>query len=301
MFDSGFRSALARHTYMAAYDEVRALSPQPDVVHDVATRFGTVRVYQHGPDGGVPVVLIHGFFHTSAMWWAQVSSLKRDFTVYAMDMLGQPGASTQSRSMLTPADCARSIDAVLQGLGLHDVHLVGHSYGGWVATHTAARAPERLATVTLVDPASTVARLSTRWWQSLAMFLSRPRSAQAKRAAAWVTGHPTPGSSVDMLARLFVEGFATCAPPVRTPPPSFLSARRLRSVNLPVQVLLAGNTVHNSHKALERMRKVVPQWRYHLWPNASHALPAENPDEVNAAIRQFIIEHRNGANRRDDL
>ena len=42
------------------------------------------------------------------------------------------------------------------------------------------------------------------------------------------------------------------------------------------------------------MQAVVPDWRYQLWPNASHALPAEIPDEVNACIRQFVIENRTG-------
>ena len=121
--DGGFRCANAQRHYLAVYDEVRGLSPQPDVVHDVPTTFGNVRVYQHGPDRGVPVVLIHGFFLTSAMWWEQVTGLTNDFTVYAMDMLGQPGASIQSKSMSTPAECARSIDAVLDGLRLRDVDL----------------------------------------------------------------------------------------------------------------------------------------------------------------------------------
>jgi pimeloyl-ACP methyl ester carboxylesterase len=55
-------------------------------VHDVPTKFGAVRLYQHGPDRGVPVVLIHGFFLTSAMWWGQVEGLTSDFADYAMDM-----------------------------------------------------------------------------------------------------------------------------------------------------------------------------------------------------------------------
>jgi pimeloyl-ACP methyl ester carboxylesterase len=288
MSADGFNSADSRRRYLAAYDELRALSPRPEVVHDVPTKFGTVRVYQHGPNRGVPVVLIHGFFMTSAMWWHQVAGLTSDFTVYAIDMLGQPGASIQSKSMFTPADCARSIDSVLEGLGLRDVHLVGHSYGGWLATHTAARAPRRLATVTLVDPASTVARLSAKFWRSLALMLCRPRSVRAEHAAAWITGHPLPGSSVDMLAGLFAAGFAAFVPPVRTPPPLVPSNRLLLSVHRPVQVLLAGNnTVHDSAKGIERIRAVMPSWRHRLWPDASHMLPCEVPDEVNDCIRDF--------------
>jgi pimeloyl-ACP methyl ester carboxylesterase len=144
-------------------------------------------------------------------------------------------------------------------------------------------------------PANTVARPSAKFWRSLALVSSRPRSVRAGCAAAWIAGHPAPGSSVDMLAGLFVAGFAAFAPPVRTPPPLFPSDRLLRSVHLPVHVLLGGNTVHDSGQGVQRIQSVVPAWRYHLWPNASHALPAEVPDEVNASISQFVIEHRSGA------
>lgn len=116
------------------------------------------------------------------MWWEQVADLAGDFTVYVVDALGQPGESVQSKPMFTPADSARCIDAVLERLALQGVHLVGHSYGGWLATHTAAMAPHRLASVTLVDPANTVARLSTRFWMSVAL-QGRPGSARARRAA----------------------------------------------------------------------------------------------------------------------
>lgn len=229
------------------------------------------------------------------MWWAQVAGLTSDFTVYAIDMLGQPGASAQTKKMSSPAEAAHCIAAVLEKLDLNDVHLVGHSYGGWLAIHAAAGTPHRLSTLTLVDPAHTVGRLFARFWRTLALLLARPRSARAQRAAAWVLGDPTVGSPVDALTALFVAGFVSFAPPLNTPPLRFASNRLLRSVDLPVQVLLAGNTIHNSDKAIRRLVSVVPTWRHHLLPNASHALFAENPDEVNDCIRRFAVTHRRGA------
>lgn len=289
--DSGFKSAYDRRRYLAAYEELLAVGPPAHAIHDVSTKFGTVCVYQHGPVNGIPVVLLHGFFLTSAMWANQVAGLTSDFTLYAVDMPGQPGASVQTRAMLTPADCARCVDDVLAGLGLEGVHLVGHSYGGWVATHTAARFPARLATLTLVDPASTVAWPSARFWAGLAAAISRPRSMRAQRAVAWMTGSPEPGSFVGTLAGLFLAGFAAFVPPVGTPAPLLVNRRVLRAVRVPVQVLLAGNTVHDSTKGVRRISEVVPAWRHQLWPTASHALPAEVPDEVNASIRRFAIDH----------
>ncbi len=293
--EGGFKNAAARQHYLEVYARVRALSLCPDVVHDIETEFGTVRVYQHGPRAGEPIVLVHGFFLTSAMWWEQVAGLTGDFTVYAIDMLGQPGASTQTKKMSTTADAARCIAAVLETLNLSNVHLVGHSYGGWLATYTAAEAPHRMATLTLVDPAHTVGRLSGRFWWTLALLLSRPRSARAQRAAARVLGDSTAGSPVDALTSLFVAGFVSFAAPLNTPPLRMARDRVLRSLDLPVQVLLASNTIHNSAKAIRRLASVVPKWQHHLLPNTSHALFAERPGEVNECIRQFVVTHRRGA------
>lgn len=289
--NGGFKNAEVRERFLDVYAELLTLSPPPYAVHDVATEFGTVRVYQHGPDGGVPIVLIHGFFMTSGMWWEQVSDLRNDFTVYAMDMLGQPGASVQTKKMATPTDAAHNIDAVLEGLGLHRAHLVGHSYGGWLATQTAAHQPGRLATLTLVDPAHTVVRLPPRFWRSLAILLARPRSKRAEHAAAWVTGHPAPGSKVDLLTSAFVAGFDSFALPSNTPPLRFSGNQLLKLVDMPVQVLLAGNSIHNSEKAIQRIESAVPSWTHRLWPEASHALPAQNDTDIDACIRQFVTEN----------
>jgi pimeloyl-ACP methyl ester carboxylesterase len=287
----GFKSDQARQRFLKLYGELQALSPFSPVSHDLSTEFGTVRVYQYGPDRGIPVVLIHGFFMTSAMWWAQIGNLATDFTVYTLDMLGQPGASIQTKKIGTPAEAARNIDAVLEGLELRGAHLVGHSYGGWLATHTAALQPQRVATLTLIDPAHTVVRLSPRFWRSLALLLSRPRSKRAEDAAAWVMGHPAPGTEVDLLTKVFIAGFDSFDAPVNTPPLRFSGNQLLQSVHLPTQVLLAGDSIHNSERAIQRIQTTAPTWRLRLWPRASHALPAEAHAEVNACIRRLVTEH----------
>lgn len=202
---SGFRSEDSRQRYLEIYDRVRSLSPKPDLVHDLSTRFGVARAYQHGPDGGIPIVLLHCFWATSAMWADYVAALTDDFTVFTVDMLGQPGASVQYKSMLTANDCARCINEVLNGLSLHDVHLIGHSYGGWTALQTAARVPDRLASVTLVEPANTLARLSGEFWRSGAALLL-PDVDRKQRIVQKFCGQPLPGSLLDSVVQLLMAG-----------------------------------------------------------------------------------------------
>lgn len=286
----GFRSDEARRRYLAVYHGMRSLSPEPDVVHEVPTEFGTVRAYQHGPSGGDPIVLVHCLYGSSVVWSDQVPALVGDFTVYTVDMLGQPGASSQSKAMRTASQCVRCINDIFDGLNVHDVHLVGHSYGGWLAFQTAARTPGRLASVTLVDPANTVARISGQFWRTAGV-LTHSRSERVQRVVGGMLGNPAPGSRVDTLAQLVRVGAAEFAA-LGTPYPKYPRNSLLRSVPVPVQVLLAGNTIHDSGKGIERIRTVVPAWRHRLWPAASHALPWEVPDEVNACISDFAREHR---------
>lgn len=193
---AGFRSADSRQRYLAVYDRVRSLSPVPDAVHDVQTQFGVVRVYQHGPDGGVPLVLLHCFWATSAVWAEHIPALAGEFTVYTVDMLGQPGASVQTKSMLTAEHCGRCVNEVFDGLRVDGVHLVGHSYGGWTAVQTAARVPDRLASVTLIEPCNTVARLSGKFWRNGALLLL-PGAERKKRIVEELLGHPRAGSVLD--------------------------------------------------------------------------------------------------------
>jgi hypothetical protein len=97
--NGGFRSEEARRRYLAAYNEMRSGSPEPDVIHEVPTEFGIVRAYQHGPAGGDPIVLVRCLYASSPIWADHVRALVGDFTVYTLDMLGQPGASRQFKAM----------------------------------------------------------------------------------------------------------------------------------------------------------------------------------------------------------
>ena len=168
---------------------------------DALTEFGVVRGYQHGPDGGVPRVLLHCFWATSAMWAEHIPALAGEFTVYTVDMLGQPGASVQTKSMVTADHCARCMNEVFGELGLAGVHLVGHSYGGWTATQTAARKSGRLTSVTLIEPCNTVARLSGKFWRSGALLLL-PGAERKQNTVGDLVGRPAPGSTLDSVMQL---------------------------------------------------------------------------------------------------
>lgn len=70
-------------------------------------------------------------------------------------------------------------------------------------------------------------------------------------------------------------------------PPDLKGIGAYGRARVPAQVLLAGNTIHDSSRGIDRVRALVPAWRYRLWPDATHMLPCEAVSDVVACIREF--------------
>ena len=147
-------SDAARETFMAAYDRAFAIWPQPLEEFDVETATATTRVHAYRPHpDGAPVVLLTGAGGNAAGSYPYVAALAEVGPVYGIDMPGDPNPSVPRAPMTPPASCAAWLDELLGKLSDRPAHLVGFSYGGWVAMNQAVRAPGRVASITLLDPA----------------------------------------------------------------------------------------------------------------------------------------------------
>jgi len=115
---------------------------------------------------GPPVVLLHGFPQTSHQWRHQLPALAdAGYAAFAPDNRGfggtdKPGARV-SRALLAD-DVIRFLDA----LGLEQVTLVGHDWGGIIAFKAAIDHPDRITRLALLDTLCTVwaPRAVHGWW-----------------------------------------------------------------------------------------------------------------------------------------
>jgi len=181
-------SDAARETFMAAYERVFALWPQPVEEFDVETATATTRVHAYRPHpDGAPVVLLTGAGGNAAAWFPHVAALAADGPVYGIDMPGDANPSVARGLLAPPASCAAWLDELLGKLGDRQAHLVGFSYGGWVAMNQAIRAPGRVASLTLLDPAG-LTGLDARfwWWLSVSGLASMSPMPLRRRLARWL-------------------------------------------------------------------------------------------------------------------
>ncbi|TQM93204.1 alpha/beta fold hydrolase [Roseinatronobacter monicus] len=106
---------------------------------------------------GPPVLLLHGFPQTRAMWGPVTQVLAQRHTVVMADLRGYGGSGKPGLDR--PQDCAAysframGLDqfGLMSALGFERFHLVGHDRGARVAHRMALDDGARLASLTLMD------------------------------------------------------------------------------------------------------------------------------------------------------
>lgn len=270
----GFKNDKAEARFRAAYEQASdELWREPRTVLDVPTAYGTTRVYRTGVATDESIVLLPGSGGNSLMWHRYVDALSRHHSVIAVDTVGEPGASVQTTPIKDGVDGAAWLDELLATLEVRAAHLVGCSYGGWLALTHQIHHPGRTATLTLVDPAG-FAEIGARFYAwliagGLAGLAPRPLR---PRLARMVGNTAILETELMRLMRASI-GFRRALPV----PPVF-SDDELRRLNVPSLFLLGERSaLHHSRQVADRLGQLLPTARVEIVPRTGHALPTDEP------------------------
>jgi pimeloyl-ACP methyl ester carboxylesterase len=249
-------SDAAREKFMAAYERAFALWPQPCEEFDVETATATTRVHAYRPHpGGDPVVLLTGAGGNAAVWFPHVAALAGDGPVYGIDMPGDANPSVPRALMTPPASCAAWLDELLGKLSDRPAHLVGFSYGGWVARFW--------------------------WWLSISGLASLTPMPLRRHLARWLDNPAMLQPELMTLMWAGIRGY-------RAEPkfPGVLGDDELRAITVPV-LLVAGARSALLTPAEARARgSLMPQAKVAIVPGSHGGFNRIN--ELNDRIAAFI-------------
>ena len=282
-------SDAAREKFMAAYEQVFALWPQPCEEFDIETATATTRVHGYRPHpGGAPVVLLTGAGGNAAAWFPHVAALAEDGPVYGIDMPGDANPSVPRAPLTPPASCAAWLDEVLGKLSDRPAHLVGYSYGGWVAMNQAIRAPGRVASVTLLDPAG-LTRPDARFyrWLTISGLATLTPMPLRRRLARWLDNPVMLEPELMTLMWTAIRGY-------RMEPkfPAVLTDDELRAIDVPVLLVTGARSALVTPAQARARGSLMPHAEVAVVPGTHGSF--NRIGELNDRIAGFIKAHAAG-------
>ena len=264
-----------------------------------ATVNGTNLHYvEWGAPTATPIVLLHGL-RAYAHWYDDFAEAAKDrYRVIAQDLRGR-GASEWAKDADYSTDAyVRDLEGLTDHLGLSRFILGGHSLGGVIVANYAARHPDRVAALLILDmspdvnPAG-IERIRRELgetpeefasWDQARAFLRRlhPRASDEHRATRlqWMLEEKPDGKIVWRFDGEIRKPRAL-DPPERT----WTAFKGIRCPTLIVRGALSDIVALES---AEKVVQTIAGSRRVEIPEAAHMVAEDNPKAFNAAVLEFL-------------
>ena len=270
----------------------------------------------HGGEGP-PVLLLHGYPETHAMWHRVAPALARDYSVVCADLRGY-GDSSKPAGLPDHANYSKRVMAkdmveAMAALGHHHFHVVGHDRGARVAHRMARDHGKRVRSLTVLDisPTLTMYRRTDQdfatayyHWFFLIQKAPLPETLLAKQVPHYILGRIGRGPGgirvFDKNAlKEYIRAFrdprcvhATCEDYRAAASIDLVHDRKdlRRKIKMPVLVLWGKRGVIEAmFKPLQDWRAVASDVRGRAL-DCGHFLPEERPDDVLRELRRFLAD-----------
>lgn len=101
---------------------------------------------------GRPVILLHGWLGSWALWRDTMEVLSKEFRTYSLDFFGF-GESLDRSANFSVANFVQLVNQFMERLGIPKAPIVGHSMGGTVALAVALQYPQKtVKTIVIGSP-----------------------------------------------------------------------------------------------------------------------------------------------------
>ena len=243
-----------------------------------------IRYFEAGQ--GPTVILLHGLGSVKEIWSANIGALSAKYHVYALDQIGF-GHSDKPLLDYKIATFADFLQAFMQSQNLSRATLVGNSLGGWIAIDFAARHPEMVDKLVLVDSAGlpfgkplTVdlnpASLADMRTLLESIFYDRKKMVTEEFVVQAFTNHVRNNDGYTI--QRILAGFAQ----------NQFEDAKLSSIHAPTLVVWGREDELIPVSSGEKLRDSVPGAKLVVYEHCGHVPQLEKPAEFNQALIDFL-------------
>ena len=242
-----------------------------------------------------PVVFFaHGLLFSGWMFQHQIAHLKDRYRCVTIDFRGQ-GQSPRAMGGYDMDTLTVDVAELLRHLQIPVVNFVGLSMGGFVGIRLAARNPETVHTLTLMDTAATAEdpanrpkyKLLSKVYRVAGIRPLRSRVAPIMLApgneeAPWVQ------EWISRTERIDRAGLVKAIESVADRDPCEDEAIR---VIAPTLVMVGAEDAATPPAKSLQLTELITDSRFHEIPGAGHSPSMERPEEVNSILEAFLSEY----------
>lgn len=240
------------------------------------------------------ILMLHGAAADKSSWTRFAKYIDRKIPLVIPDLPGHGNSTADIKLCYSIHAQAERLMELLSSLGIKRVHLIGNSMGGTIAAHLAATAPQRVASLVLIDAAGFEA--SPSWLRQHVshtdinpMIAVQDASGYRAMMRIGMAAPPyIPGFMLSALARIFVQRKAINQKIVDDITQDLNQTASLCNIIAPVLVIWGAEDkvehVDNAellHQRLANSRKIVME-------GIGHVPMVEAPKKVADACSSFF-------------
>lgn len=252
-----------------------------------------IRLFFIDEGKGLPILFVHGFPLSRAIWQPQLEALSKSFRVIAPDLRGH-GESEAPPGIYNMNTFADDLNALIEKCQCGPVVLVGHSMGGYISFAFYQRFPQKVhGLVLFCTRASADSEEGKAGRENLAQRAEREGAAAvAEQMLPKMLSAANTASRPDLVAQVRQIMLATSlnglAGSLRGMAARPSSVDLLPKIAAPALVIAGADDLIIPAQEAEVMAQAIPNAQLHLISNAGHLASLENPAEVNDSLRDFL-------------
>jgi len=250
-------------------------------------------------EGGETILCLHGKWGRGETWVDFIRRYRDRYRVIAPDQRGH-GLSDRPIARYAPQDLAADAHVLIEKLGCGPAIVVGHSMGGRVGAFLAARYPEAVKALAILD-------CGPEGPETVSILPPEKVSPVDELTADWPTPYASYEEALDDLSsrfpmlsnvRYFQESLVETVEGYDFMFSRFAMAALkeymcewyhiLPEIECPVLLVRAKESWDLSKEAAERMRGLIKDCTYFEVSRSDHMVYADNPDEFYKGFDRFL-------------
>lgn len=232
------------------------------------------------------------------MWQRVIEPLSHHFHVIAIDLPGFGESDCPPRNFST-GDFSNFLVLVMNRLSIDNAILAGISYGGQIAARVSYKHPERVRKLVLIASTGLVTHnfvKHTMFWTAfsfVAKYIVLPNRF-LMRLSSNVSFYSTGSRPPDLLEKFHRQisadgkrnAWIDCLQNIYFPTDDF--EKKLADLSIPTLIVWGERDKTVPVRYARRFHELIPNSALMVFAECAHSLPLEKPEELCAAIVEFV-------------